>query len=108
MTTKLLFLAPAPPSDRHGGGALRMLHLLRFLSRHFEVDLVAPALDGVEEATRLLQGVCSEMEFVPVEGPAFDRLTRVGPYVKDRPWPPWWRNDWEAAATVQCSWRSRR
>jgi len=62
-----------------------MLHLLRFLSRHFEVDLVAPALDGVEEATRLLQGVCSEMEFVPVEGPGFlDRLTRVGPYVKDR------------------------
>lgn len=62
-----------------------MLHLLRFLGRHFQVDLVAPALDGVEEATRLLQGVCADMQFVAVEGPGvLDRLTQLGPYVKDR------------------------
>lgn len=85
MTKRLLFLAPAPPSDRQGGGALRMLHLLRFLGSRYQVDLVAPALDGVEDAQRLLKDVCAEMAFVPPQGPGFlDRIGHVGPYVKDR------------------------
>jgi glycosyltransferase involved in cell wall biosynthesis len=33
----------------------------------------------------LLEGLCAEIEFVPVKGPGFfNRLTQVGPYVKDR------------------------
>lgn len=85
MAKRLLFLAPAPPSDRHGGGALRMLHLLRFLGSRFHVDLVAPAHDGVEDAQRLLKDVCAEMVFVPPQGPGFlYRIGHVGPYVKDR------------------------
>lgn len=82
--TRLLFLAPAPPSDRHGGGALRMVHLLRFLGSRYEVDLIAPALDGVEDARRLLKDTCSEMVFVAPQGPGLlDRIGRISPYVKD-------------------------
>jgi hypothetical protein len=85
MTKRLLFLAPAPPSDRQGGGALRMLHLLRFLGSRFQVDLIAPALDGAEDAQRLLKDVCAETMFVPQQGPGFlDRIGQVSPYVKDR------------------------
>lgn len=85
MMKRLLFLAPAPPSDRQGGGALRMLHLLRFLGSRFQVDLIAPALDGAEDAQRLLKDVCAEMIFVPPQGPGFlDRIGQVSPYVKDR------------------------
>ena len=83
---RLLFLAPAPPSDRHGGGALRMLHLVRFLGKRFEVDLIAPALEGQQEAERLLGGICAEMEFVPIQTPSWlTRLFHVGPYVTDQP-----------------------
>ena len=85
MTQRLLFLAPAPPTDRQGGGALRMVHLLRFLGSRFQVDLVAPALDGTEDAQRLLKDVCAEMVFVPPQSPGlFDRLGRMSPYAKDR------------------------
>ncbi|MGZ8394119.1 MAG: glycosyltransferase family 4 protein [Nitrospira sp.] len=85
MAKRLLFLAPAPPSDRHGGGALRMLHLLRFLGSRFQVDLVATAREGVEEAQRLLKDVCAQMIFVPPQRPGFlDRLGHLGPYAKDR------------------------
>ncbi|GAB1723141.1 MAG: putative Glycosyl transferase, group 1 [Nitrospira sp.] len=85
MANRLLFLAPAPPSDHQGGGALRMLHLLRFLGSRFQVDLIAPAVDGWEEAQRVLQSVCSETTFVPSQGPGLlDRIGRVSPYGKDR------------------------
>lgn len=85
MAKRLLFLAPAPPSDRHGGGALRMLHLLRYLGSRYEVDLIAPALDGVEDSRRLLKNVCAEMVFVPSQGPGLlDRIGHISPYVKDR------------------------
>ncbi len=81
---RLLFLAPAPPSDRHGGGALRMLHLVRYLGQRFEVDLVAPALDGRQEAEQLLGKVCAEMEFVPVrKSSRLSRLGHLGPYQTD-------------------------
>lgn len=81
---RLLFLAPAPPSDRHGGGALRMLHLVRFLGKRFEVDLIAPALEGQPEAERLLGGICAEMEFVQVQTPSWlTRISHVGPYRTD-------------------------
>jgi hypothetical protein len=81
---RLLFLAPAPPSDRHGGGALRMLHLVRFLGERFEVDLIAPALDGQQEAERLLGDVCAGMEFVPIQTSSWlSRISHVGPYVTD-------------------------
>lgn len=84
MAKRLLFLAPAPPSDCHGGGALRMLHLLRFLGSRYEVDLIAPALDGVEDSRRLLKEVCSEMVFVPPQGAGLlDRIGHISPYVKD-------------------------
>ncbi|MCS6297352.1 MAG: glycosyltransferase [Nitrospira sp.] len=85
MANRLLFLAPAPPSDHQGGGALRMLHLLRFLGSRFQVDLIAPAVDGWQDAQRLLQGVCPETTFVPPQGPGLlDRIGRVSPYGKDR------------------------
>jgi len=81
---RLLFLAPAPPSNCHGGGALRMLHLVRFLGERFEVDLIAPALDGLQEAERLLGDVCAEMEFVPIQRSSWlSRISRVSPYPTD-------------------------
>ncbi len=81
---RLLFVAPAPPSDRRGGGALRMLHMVRFLAERFEVDLVAPAIDGVLEAERLLKGVCADLEFAPPAPMSwFRRAGRLGPYEKD-------------------------
>ena len=62
-----------------------MLHLLRFLGSRFQVDLIAPALDGAEDAQRLLKDVCAETMFVPQQGPGFlDRIGQVSPYVKDR------------------------
>ena len=69
MANRLLFLAPAPPSDRQGGGALRMLHLLRFLGSRFQVDLIVPELEGSEDARRLLKDVCAEMTFVTPQRP---------------------------------------
>ncbi len=85
MANRLLFLASGPPTDRQGGGALRMLHLLRFLGSRFQVDVIAPALDGMEDAKRLLQDVCAEMIFVPPQGPGLiDRIGHVSPYGKDR------------------------
>ena len=85
MTKRLLFLAPAPPFDRQGGGALRMLHLLRFLGSRFHVDLIAPAREGMEDAQRLLKDVCAEMVFVPPQRPRLlDHIGHVGPYAKDR------------------------
>src|SRR5512132_272436 len=85
MAKHLLFLAPAPPSDRHGGGALRMLHLLRFLGSRFPVDLVATGHEGVEDAQRLLKDVCVETVFIPPQRPGFlDRIGQFGPYAKDR------------------------
>lgn len=80
----LLFLAPSPPSFRQGGGALRMYHLVRYLGERFDLDLVAPALEGVEEAENLLGKVCSDMEFVtPSPGGTLRRGLRLGPYEKD-------------------------
>lgn len=62
-----------------------MLHLLRFLGNRFQVDLIAPAVDGWEDAQGLLQGVCSETTFVPPHGPGLlGRISRVSPYGKDR------------------------
>lgn len=85
VANRLLFLAPKPPSDQQGGGALRMLHLLRFLGSRYPVDLIAPAVDGWEEAQRLLKGACAETTFVPPQGPAFlDRIGRISPYAKDQ------------------------
>jgi len=82
--SRLLFLAPAPPSPTGGGGSLRMFHILRFLAERFAVDLVAPALDGMDDAVRLLRGHCADMEFVPASpGALRRRLLRLGPYEKD-------------------------
>jgi glycosyltransferase involved in cell wall biosynthesis len=81
---RLLFLAPAPPSLVTGGGSLRMFHMVRFLAQRFAVDLVTLALDGMENARRLLQAYCTDMEFIPSSpGALRRRLLRVGPYEKD-------------------------
>src|SRR5436309_2130820 len=81
---RLLFLAPSPPSPRTGGGALRMFHMVRFLGKRFDLDLVAPALEGAEAAERQLRGSCREMEFVPASSEGMTRqLLRLGPYEKD-------------------------
>lgn len=80
----LLFLAPNPPSPRTGGGSLRMLHMARFLGERFDLDLVAPALEGADEMERLLRPCCREIEFVsPSPGRARRRLLRLGPYEKN-------------------------
>lgn len=84
MAKRLLFLATTPPSGRHGGGALRTLHLLRFLGNRFEVDLVAPAHEGIEDAQQL-KDLCAEMVLVPPQRPGILELVgHIGPYVKDR------------------------
>ncbi|MGQ0809785.1 MAG: glycosyltransferase [Nitrospiraceae bacterium] len=81
---RILFLAPAPPSDRRGGGALRMLHIVRFLADRFEVDLLTPAIEGMEDTVRLLRGHCTEIECVPTTSRSLlSRVTEVGPYWKD-------------------------
>ncbi len=62
-----------------------MLHVLRFLGSRFQVDLIAPALEGAEEAQRLLKDACSEMTFVtPQDAGLLDRIGQVSPYGKDR------------------------
>lgn len=81
---RLLFLAPNPPSPGLGGGSLRMFHLVRFLGERYEVDLLAPTLEGAAEAERLLRGICREIEFVPPSpGGLRRRLLRLGPYERD-------------------------
>lgn len=81
---RLLVLAPSPPSPVTGGGSLRMFHILRFLGERFDVDLIAPALGGVEETRRLLRACCRDMEFVPpAAGRLRRRLLRLGPYERD-------------------------
>ncbi len=61
-----------------------MLHMVRFLAERFEVDLVAPAIDGVEETERLLKGVCADMEFVPPAPTSWlRRAGQLGPYGTD-------------------------
>src|SRR2546422_7164826 len=81
---RILFLAPNPPSSKTGGGSIRMLHLVRFLGQRFPLDLVAPALPGMEEAESLLRNVCSSMVFVPPR-PSYPwrRFVRLGPYETD-------------------------
>ena len=80
----LLFLAPAPPWPGSGGGALRMFHMVRFLSERFEVDLIAPAVEGAEASAALLRGVCREVTFVPsFPRSARRRALRLGPYETD-------------------------
>ncbi|SRR6266540_2653878 len=81
---RLLFLAPSPPSPCRGGGSLRMYHIVRYLGERYDLDLVAPTLEGVEEAENLVGKVCSDMEFVtPSSGGVLRRVIRVSPYVKD-------------------------
>ncbi len=62
-----------------------MLHVLRFLGSRFQVDLIAPELEGSEDARRLLKDVCAEMTFVTPQRPGLlDRIGHVSPYAKDR------------------------
>jgi len=61
-----------------------MFHMVRFLGERFDIDLVAPAFEAVDEAKRLLQGSCREMEFVPPSpGSTRRRLLRLSPYETD-------------------------
>lgn len=61
-----------------------MFHMVRFLGQRFDIDLVAPAFGADDEARRLLQDSCREMEFVPPSpGSTRRRLLRLGPYEKD-------------------------
>ncbi len=81
---RLLLLAPSPPHPTRGGGALRMFHMIRFLGERFQLDLVAPALEGAEEADRLLRESCRDLEFVrPSHAANWRRGLRLGPYQKD-------------------------
>jgi polysaccharide biosynthesis protein PslH len=81
---RLLFLAASPPSPSAGGGALRMFHLVRFLGERFPLDLIAPQLEGSQDAAQLLRSSCAEMEFVPpARGGVRRRWLRLGPYEKD-------------------------
>ncbi len=61
-----------------------MFHMVRFLGQHFELDLIAPALDGAEDTERLCKPYCSEVELVPPHATSkIRRLFRVGPYEQD-------------------------
>lgn len=61
-----------------------MFHIVRFLGERFDLDLVTPALEGREEAERLLGKFCCDMEFVtPGPGNLRRRIFRLGPYEKD-------------------------
>ncbi len=61
-----------------------MLHMVRFLTARFEIDLVAPRIDGVEEAERLLKGVCADVELVPPSPTSWlRRAAQLGPYGTD-------------------------
>jgi hypothetical protein len=61
-----------------------MFQIVRRLGERYEVDLVAPALEGAKEAERLLQASCHDMEFVPTSpGSVLRRVIRVSPYVSD-------------------------
>jgi len=58
--------------------------MVRYLGERFDLDLVAPVGEGVEEAENLLGKFCSEMDFVtPSPGSVLRRVFRVSPYVKD-------------------------
>ena len=58
--------------------------MVRYLGERFDLDLVALAVEGVEEGEHLLGKFCSEMEFVtPSPGGVLRRVIRVSPYVKD-------------------------
>ena len=62
-----------------------MFHMVRFLGQHFELDLIAPALDGAEDMERLCKPYCSEIELVPPHATSkIRRLFRVGPYEQDQ------------------------
>lgn len=81
---RLLFLAPSPPLPTAGGGSLRMFHVVRFLGERFDLDLVAPAHAGADEAARRLRESCRDIEFVPpAPGGLRRRVLRLGPYEKD-------------------------
>lgn len=85
MAKRLLFLAPGVPSNRQGGGSLRMIHLLRFLGCRFPVDVIVPAQDAADDVSHLLSDVSIDVTSVPLQGPGlFDRLCRISPYSKDR------------------------
>jgi glycosyltransferase involved in cell wall biosynthesis len=61
-----------------------MYQMIHFLAERFDLDLVAPALPGREEAERLLRGSCRAMEFVsPSPDGAWLGRLRLGPYEKD-------------------------
>ena len=61
-----------------------MFHMVRFLGERFDLDLVAPAYAGAEEATRLLRERCRDIEFVPTApGGLRRRVLRLGPYEVD-------------------------
>jgi glycosyltransferase involved in cell wall biosynthesis len=61
-----------------------MYHLVRFLAERFPLDLLAPAGEGQEESSRLLKGVCREIEFVPPSRSRMRRRLHIGPYERDR------------------------
>lgn len=78
---RVLYLAPSPPSPTTGGGSLRMFHMVKYLGERVELDLVAPAGPGADEAERLCKPFCHDLEFVPPSRTGWARrLLRVSPY----------------------------
>jgi polysaccharide biosynthesis protein PslH len=73
---RLLVLTPYPPYPLHSGGALRMYHLLRFLSHHHTVTLLTFAPD--EAAVALLEPLREWCRVVAVVGPPRRSLVRRG------------------------------
>lgn len=61
-----------------------MLHMLRFLGQRFSVDLVAPALEGWEDARRRLEPSCRTAWFIPPRRRTTWRARwRLGPYDRE-------------------------
>lgn len=73
---RLLVLTPYPPYPLHSGGALRMYHLLRFLSTQHAVTLLTFAPD--EAAVAMLEPLREWCRVITVVGPPRRSLVRRG------------------------------
>jgi len=64
---RLLYVSEKPPWPKDSGGNIRTYYLVEALARHYDLTLLSTD-DGsptLAEGRRVLEGFCSEVEFVP-------------------------------------------